>query len=383
MDSRQKATLLTATIFLIFSHQARAQFETSVPFLLIAPDARSEGMGVTGTGLADDGSAIYWNAGGLGLLNGDYTTATLSTGLPELSSDMYYSLGYSHYVESWRSSMAVNITYFDVLPFYYAMPDPYQFRFWGTENLAVTLGYGIRISPGLGIGANFRFLRDHFEPLWASYKPKNGFNSDFAFDLGFLYRPQKLDIPLIGNFDNRLGIGVELTNLGPKLFYKEQNQTDPLPTNLRLGVSAHLIKSDYHNLYFVLDLTKRMVRYFGGDSVGIDPADSTIIYSPRGFDPLPKSLITSWSNGSVLRTFTFNMGVEYWFGHPRALALRFGYYKQYYDFGGRNLFTLGGGFRYKIFAFDLAYVSRFKGDSPLFNHYRFSLALNWAGHSDF
>jgi hypothetical protein len=384
MDSRKKAAVFAATILLIFPHQARAQYETSVPFLLIAPDARSEGMGVTGTGLADDGSAIYWNPGGLGLLKGDHVTANISPWLPEFSSDLtYYFVGYSHYVKQWKSSFAASITYLDMPFFLYSINDPTVQLPWSLRDIAVTLGYGLQISNGLGLGANLRYLKSELSTFGSYSGLGSAKSSDLSADIGLLYRPQRLELPVIGHFDNRLGLGLTLTNFGPKFYYVDQAQTEPLPTNLRLGLSLHLIKSERHNLYFVLDVTRRMVHYFGGDSIGINPIDSSIVYSPRGFDSFPKSLITSWSNGSVLRSFTLNMGIEYWFGQPRTVALRLGYYKQYYDFGGRNLFTLGGGFRYKAFGLDVSYVSSFKGNEPLSNQMRFSLALNWGGESDF
>ena len=42
---------------------------STVPFLLISPDARTSGMGEAGTAIADDINAIYWNPAGLGFLD--------------------------------------------------------------------------------------------------------------------------------------------------------------------------------------------------------------------------------------------------------------------------------------------------------------------------
>ena len=55
---------------------------SSVPFLRIAPDARSSGMGETGVAIADDANSVYWNPGGLGFLDyfnegDDYTDPEL------------------------------------------------------------------------------------------------------------------------------------------------------------------------------------------------------------------------------------------------------------------------------------------------------------------
>jgi len=376
---------IAMTSVLVLSADAFAQGETSVPFLLIAPDARAGGMGETGTGLADDGSSIFWNVGGLGFLKGDYVSLTHAPWLPEFSSDLTYDfLSYSHYIEDWESNVAASITFFNLGQFNYTNSSgPDVIKTWNAYEVAVTLGYGTQISDGFGFGANFRFIRSDLAPFGAEGEVGSGIASDVSFDLGLLYRPQKLDLPIIGNFDNRLGLGITLTNLGPNLYYIDQAQADPLPTNLRVGFSMHLLKSDFNNLYFVLDLSRTMVRVRGGDSIGVNPVDSSVITSPRIVDPLPKSLITTWSDGSGLKRIILSLGAEYWYGQPRLIALRWGYFKENPNFGGRNFMTFGAGIRYQIYGFDFSYISTFDPNNPLSNQLRFSLSLNWGGSSDF
>ncbi len=377
------ATVAMASV-LTLSSGAFAQGETSVPFLLIAPDARSGGMGETETGLADDGSAVFWNVGGLAFFKGDYLSLTEAPWLPEFSSDLNYNfLSYSHYIEDWESSVAASITYFNLGQFNYTTNDPTILKTWTAYEVAVTLGYGTQIADGLGFGANFRFIRSDLAPFGQGGEAGSGIASDVSFDLGLLYRPQKLDLPVLGNFDNRLGLGITLTNLGPNLYYIDQAQADPLPTNLRLGLSVHLVKSDYNNLYFVLDLSRTMVRVRGGDSIGVNSADSSTIYSERVVDPLPKSLITTWSDGSGLKRIIFSLGAEYWYGQPKLIALRWGYFKENQNFGGRNFMTFGAGIRYDIYGFDFSYISTFDPNNPLSNQLRFSLSLDLGGQSEF
>ena len=291
----------------------------------------------------------------------------------------FYYLNYSHYLPDWNSSFAASFTYLDLPFFVYSFNDPTVQLPWTLRDIAFTLGYGLQISDGLGFGTNLRYVESDLCPFAIEGGPAK--TSDVSLDLGLLFRPQVLYLPIIGNFGNRLGLGITLTNFGPNLYYRERNYTEPLPANLRFGLSIHLVKSERHNIYYVLDLTKRMVRYFGGDSVGINPYDSSIIFSPWGFDSFPKSLVTSWSNGSVLGSFTFNMGIEYWYGTPKLIAVRCGYFKESYSLSGENFFTLGAGIRYEIFGFDLAYVAPLTGNGPLVDQLRFSLALNWGGEN--
>jgi len=382
--------IATASV-LTLSSRAFAQGETSVPFLLIAPDARAGGMGETETGLADDGTAVFWNVGGLGFFKGDYVTLTEAPWLPEFQSDLNYNfLSYSHYIEDWQSSVAASITYFNLGQFNYTNSSgPTVISTWNAYEVAVTLGYGTQIANGLGFGANFRFIRSDLAPFGAEQEQGSGIASDVSFDLGILYRPQNLDLPIIGNFDNRLGLGITLTNLGPNLYYIDQAQADPLPTNLRVGLSLHLMKSEYNNFYFVFDLSRTMVRVRtgGGDTTianaGTPSADTTVSPEWRTVDPLPKSLLTTWSDGSGLKRIIMSLGAEYWYGNPRLIALRWGYFKENPNFGGRNFMTFGAGIRYDIYGFDFSYISTFDPNNPLSNQLRFSLSLNWGGQSDF
>jgi len=380
-------SVVASVAVLMISSHAFAQGETSVPFLLIAPDARAGGMGETGTGLADDGSAVFWNVGGLGFLKEDHLSLTHAPWLPEFSSDLTYDfLSYNHYMEDWAGNIAASVTYFNLGQFTETNSSgPTPIGTWHAYEIAVTLGYGTQISEGLGLGANFRFIRSDLAPFGAEQEQGAGIASDVSFDLGLLYRPQKLNLPLIGNFDNRLGLGITLTNLGPNLYYIDQAQADPLPTNLRVGLAAHLIKSDYNNLYFVLDLSRTMVRVRGGDSIGvsISGGDTNTVYSQRVVDPLPKSLITTWNDGSGLKRIILSLGAEYWYGNPRLIALRWGYFKENPNFGGRNFMTFGAGIRYDIYGFDFSYISTFDPNNPLSNQLRFSLSLNLGGQPDF
>jgi len=60
--------LMISVIFLGLPKVNNAQCEAAVPFLLLAPDSRAGGMGESGTGLADNSAAIFWNPAGIAFL---------------------------------------------------------------------------------------------------------------------------------------------------------------------------------------------------------------------------------------------------------------------------------------------------------------------------
>ena len=378
--------VVMAAAVLTLSSGAFAQGETAVPFLLISPDARAAGMGEAGTGLADNASALFWNPGGLGFLRGDEIGLTHAPWLPEFGSDLSYDfLSYRHYLEDWDGNFAASLTYFNLGTFNKTLSNgPIVVSTWHAFEFAITLGYGTQISSGLGLGANFRYIRSQLAPFGTEQEVGKGIASDVSFDLGLLYRPQHLDLPLVGNFDDRLGLGIALSNLGPKLYYIDQAQADPLPTNLRLGISLHLLKSEFNNLYLVFDASRTMVRVRTDSLMNINPTSFDTTYYPiTNVDPLPEALITTWGDGSGLKRIIISMGAEYWYGHPRLIALRMGYYKENPNFGGRNFLTFGAGIRYDIYGFDFSYISTFDQNNPLSNQLRFSLSLNWGTKTEF
>lgn len=384
-------TVVAAVSVLAFSSGAFAQGETAVPFLLISPDARAGGMGETGTGLADNSSAIFWNPGGLAFLRGDNLSLTHAPWLPEFGSDLSYDyLSYTHYLPDWDGNLGASITYFNLGTFNKTLSDgPQVVSTWHAFEFAITVGYGAQISPGLGLGANFRYIRSELAPFGTEQEVGTGIASDVSFDLGLLYRPLHFSLPLIGDLSDRLGLGIDLSNLGPNLYYIDQAQADPLPTNLRVGLALHLLKSQYNNMYLTLDLSRIMVRVTTDSTIGsVNPngtggVPDTVWNYVNHVDPLPQSLITTWNDGSGLKRIIFSLGAEYWYGSPRLIALRWGYYKENPNFGGRNFMTFGAGIRYGIYGFDFSYISTFDQNNPLSNQLRFSLSLNLGARNEF
>ncbi len=380
--------MMAAVSMLMMSHDVFAQGETAVPFLLIAPDAQAGGMGQAGTGLADNGSAVFWNPGGLAFLKGTYLNLSHTPWLPEFGSDMTYDfLSATHYLPGWDGSVGASITYFNLGTFTETGPGgPTPLGTWHAFEYAVTLGYGAQVADGLGIGANFRYIHSALAPFGTpgTGEQGSGIASDVSFDLGVLYRPQTLQLPLFGDMGNRIGLGLDLSNMGPNLYYIDQAQADPLPTNLRVGIAVHALKSEYNNIYLVVDLSRTMVRVRTDSTYAGLGSDGQAQYTYYNVvDPLPQSLITTWSDGSGLKRIIFSGGAEYWYGHPRLIALRWGIYKESPSYGGRNFMTFGAGIRYSIYAFDFSYISTFSANNPLSNQLSFSLGLNFGGPSEF
>lgn len=354
----------------ILPSAARAQGESAVPFLLIAPNARADAMGEAGTGLADDASANFWNPAGLSFLPGQEISLTHSAWLPQFQqSDLFYDyLAYRNYIDDIGGTFGASITYLSLGEFSETSADgPEVINTFRAYEMAATVGYSTRVTDDLGIGINLRYIHSSLAPFNVQGQDRKGVASTVSFDIATLWRPRNL-----GDIGNRFSVGVNLSNLGPKLTYIDADQADPLPTQLRLGIGIDVLKSQYNNVTAIVDFARLLIRRYPA------PVDSNgnAIGDPPPPDDLPKSLITAWEDGG-LKKVTIGTGVEYWYGEPKLISLRFGYFYEHPDYGNRKFLTFGAGVRYDIYGFDFSYLSTIEENHPLSETLRFSLLIAW------
>jgi hypothetical protein len=365
--------LLVLGMMTIGLNNINAQGETAVPFLLLAPDSRAGGIGESGTGLADNGAAIFWNPAGLAFLSGSEVSITHSNWLPQFNLDLFYDyLTYRQYLEEVDGTISASITYMNFGEF--ARTSSQSSDVIGTFtsfDAALTLGYATKISNDWGLGFNFRLIHSKLSDKPTEQEQGSGVATSVSFDIAAMWRPEKLYLPLIGDFDNRLSIGMNLSNLGPKIYYIDQEQADPIPTNFRLGFAAKLFEDEYNSLTFTLDFSKLLV----------DRADTG-----KARKNFYSTIFTAWADESFdreLRDIVTSIGVEYWYGVPEEFmfALRAGVFYEDPDYGNRKFATFGAGIRYDLYGFDFSYLttSLVGGDEnhPLAETLRFSLLIGW------
>jgi hypothetical protein len=354
-----------------------AQGESAVPFLLISPNSRASSMGEAGAGLADDAAAIYWNPAGLAFQDHSEVSITHSKWLPQFNqSDLFYDFfTFSDHIESLGGTVAASVTYLSLGEFIRTgSGGPEEIGRFKSYEYAVTAGYGTKLSQSFGLGINLRLIHSALSPLGTEQEQGTGIATSVSFDVAVLYKPTDFEIPLIGlGLGDRLSVGVNLSNMGPKITYIDAAQADPLPTNLRLGFGYRIIKSQYNNVTAALDFNRLLVRRY---AVPEDSAGNAIGNAPPP-DPFYKAIFTAWGDNG-LRKVTTGGGLEYWYGDPGLIALRVGYFYESPSFGGRKFMTFGAGLRYDMYGFDFSYISA-PDVSPLANTLRFSLLIRWGG----
>lgn len=357
-----------------------AQGEAAVPFLLLAPDSRAGGLGESGTGLADNSAAIFWNPAGIAFLSGTEVSITHSNWLPQFNLDLFYDyLTYRGYVEDLNGSVTASITYMNFGEFVRTSeesPDPIgTFR---SFDAALTLGYATKLSADWGIGFNFRLIYSKLADKPVGVEQGSGTATSVSFDIAGMWRPSSLNI-FGAEFGNKFSVGANLSNLGPKISYIDQAQADPIPTNFRLGFAFQLVSDEFNSLVYTLDFSKLLV------SRNKDTSSTT------QSDDFYEAIFTSWTDQSFseeIRDIVTSMGLEYWYGIPGdfLFALRTGFFYEDPSFGNRKFLTFGAGIRYDIYGFDFSYIttSVFEGgeNHPLSDTLRFSVLIGWGGIPD-
>ena len=379
-----------AMILLVFSavigfiNKSYAQGEAAVPFLLLSPDSRAGGMGESGGGLADNSAAIFWNPAGIAFLTGSEVGFTHSNWLPQFNLDLFYDYAtYRQYIDDLSGSVTASVTYMNYGEFVRTSensPDPIgTFR---SFDAALTLGYATKISNDWGLGLNFRLIHSRLADKPTAAEQGSGVATSISFDVAAMWRPEHLDVPFLGDVGNTLSIGANLSNIGPKIYYIDQAQADPIPTNFRLGFAARVFQDDYNSLTYTLDFSKLLVdkgQAFRGE---VDTTQA----APKRKD-FWQTIFTAWGDqpfSEEIRDIVSSMGLEYWYGNDAdgfKFALRAGFFYEDPSFGNRKFVTLGAGIRYDLYGFDFSYITTdiFKGSEnhPLNNTLRFSLLINW------
>lgn len=362
-------------ILTISSVSVFAQGEAAVPFLQLAPDSRFSAMGESGAGLADNSSAIFWNPAGIAFLSGQELTFTHSNWLPQFKLDLFYDYAtYRNYMPELGGSLLGSITYMNYGEFVRTGPDgPDPLGTFRAFDAAITLGYATKLSTDWGLGLNFRLIHSNLSDQPTAQETGSGKATSVSFDVAGMWRPTKLALPFVDyDLGNKLSIGMNLSNVGPKIFYIDQAQADPIPTNLRLGFAFRPFADEFNSLTFTLDFSKLLVKK---DTTG--SSDNVI-----------KALYSSWTDkpfSEELKDVITSGGVEYWYGQPGdfLFAIRAGMFYEDPNYGNRKFATFGAGIRYDIYGFDFSYISTavFKGreNHPLSDTLRFTFLVGWDG----
>ena len=360
-----KAIFALIFVFTLVIEAQPQAISTGVPFLLIGPNSRFAGMGETGTAIADDATAMHWNPSGLAFqTEGTEINFTHSPWLAGLGlSDLFYDyLAAKRYIKPLSGTVGIDLTYLNIGEVIYrdefGNGDPS--KDYKAYEFAIAIAYATKIRKDLGLGITTRFIYSRLSPNDINVGNEKGTGTAFttSFDISALFKLQNGPKLL----KNKLSLGLNLSNLGPKISYVDASQADPIPTQLRFGIAYNVFKTEGNELTIAADFSKLLVNRTGKES-----------------DPFYQAIFTSWKGGvsGIGRTIQSSVGAEYWYGNPRLIALRVGYFYEDPSNGNRKFITLGAGIRYSLYGFDFSYINALEENHPLANTLRFGLLVNF------
>lgn len=214
-------------------------------FLLIAPDARSAGMGGAGVALTGGNNAVFYNGAAV-LFSDNHTGGVTYTFAPQMRGlDSGYSLNSlgGYYQINPRSALLGGFRYYNYPKIEFAEGSiPQSIR---PKEMAIDIGYAYKLSSNLALSATLRYIHSDMGTLGGAQSA-----GAVVFDIGALY---KRSMPFLSGAN--WAAGVQIANIGSKISYLETKES--LPALAKLGGAVELPFSSMHKLVVTTDLGYR------------------------------------------------------------------------------------------------------------------------------
>lgn len=350
---------------------------TSVTSQSIAPDARSAGMGDVGAATDPDVVSQYWNPAKYPFnISRAGVAINYTPWLRQLVSDIDLAYVAGYYRIGDYSAVSASLRYFSLGEVQmsndeYLTINPYEMSF--------DVAYSLMLSEHFSLGAAVRWI---YSDLTYDFTSDTAPGSAFAADLSCYYQ----NYLNIGERECQLGLGLNISNIGSKISFGGDNNSEFIPTNMRLGASLMVPIDEYNRFTIAADANKLLVPTYPKQNEG----ESTEAYQER----VQKDYYDVSSISGIFKSFgdapggfkeelqeiQWSVGAEYIY-HDK-FALRAGYHHESENKGNRKYFTVGAGFKMSVFSLDAGYVIATAKSNPLDQTLRFSLSFDMDGIKD-
>lgn len=353
----------------------------SVTSQMIAPDARAAGLGDVGAATDPDVVSQFWNPAKYPFtISRAGVALNYTPWLRQLVNDIdlaylagYYRIGdYSAISGSFRYfSLGEVNTYVGQTKDGGMTINPYE--------MSADIAYSLMLSEHFSLGAAVRWI---YSDLTYDFKEETTPGSAFAADIAAYYQ----NYINLGAHESQLGFGLNISNIGSKITFGGSDNSEFIPTNLRLGASLMVPVDEYNRFTIAADANKLLVPTYPKQ----DEGESTEAYQER----VQKDYYDVSSIGGIFKSFgdapngakeelqeiQWSVGAEYVY-HDQ-FSLRAGYHHQSENKGNLKYFTVGAGFKMSVFSLDAGYVIAMAKSNPLDQTLRFSLSFDMDGIKD-
>ncbi|MDA9844135.1 type IX secretion system outer membrane channel protein PorV [Flavobacteriaceae bacterium] len=372
-----KTYVLLCFSFVLFSvsgQNSNRVITTSVPFLLITPDARAAGMGELGVATAADAYSQQWNPAKYAFASSEKSIGISYTPyLSKLVDDIFLGNVTFYRKVNDRSAWATSLKYFSLGDIQFnefiggSIVDQGQER---PSELTLDLSYSLKLSEQFSMAVAGRYIRSD---LRIATDADTSSANTLGVDIAGFYQSKIFDL---GAQNAIFRSGINISNVGPRLNYDVGGQKSFIPTNLKMGFGLDLFFDDQNSFGIYTEFNKLLVP----TPVAVYDAEGLLLGYQQPDIDFVNGMITSFSDApggfsEELNEITAAIGLEYQF--QDVFSLRTGYFNESKEKGSRRYLTLGAGFDLNFINIDISYLfSTSNVRNPLENTIRFSLSLD-------
>lgn len=381
--------ILSIIIILLSCIAVKAQDKTNmfnpvnsaVTSQTIAPDARSAGMGDVGVATDPDAASQYWNPAKYPFcISRAGVALNYTPWLRQLVSDMDLAYLSGYYSIGDYSAVSGSLRYFSLGEVMLSSGQGEQYDMTiNPYEMSLDVAYSLMLSETFSISAGVRWI---YSDLTYDYNEDTAPGSAFAADLSCYYQ----NYINLGQRECQLGLGLNISNIGSKITFGGSDESEFIPTNMRLGAALMIPVNEYNRFTIAADANKLLVPTYPKqnedepdneyqDRLRKDYYDvSSISGIFKSFSDAPRGF------KEELEEIQWSIGAEYVYNDQ--FSLRAGYHHESENKGNRKYFTVGAGFKMNVFSLDAGYVIATAKSNPLDQTLRVSLTFDMDGIKD-
>lgn len=353
---------------------------TAVVSLNIAPEARGGGMGDVGAATEADVNSQYWNPAKYPFCVGRAgVSLSYTPWLRKLVDDINLANVAGFYRIGDYSAISGSLRYFslgDVSLFSDYMSGATEGMTIRPYEFALDAAYSRMLSETFSMAVGMRFI---YSDLTFDYEAESSPAKAFAADIAMYYN----NYVMLGNRECGLGFGLNVSNIGSKITYGGDDNSEFIPTNLRLGMNLTIPFDEYNRFSICADANKLLVPTYPKQEEGESGTDFDSRVQREYYDLSPiAGIFKSFHdapNGfkEELEEIQWSVGAEY--SYNDRFFLRAGYHDEAANKGNRKYITAGAGFKMSVFSLDASYVFSTAQTNPLDQTMRFTLSFDLDG----
>ena len=330
---------------------------TSVTSQMIAPDARAAGMGDVGVATDPDVNSQYWNPAKYPFcISRAGVSLNYTPWLRQLVSDMDLAYLSGYYRIGDYSAVSASLRYFslgEVMTDYNGETGESSGMTINPYEMSFDVAYSLMLSEKFSLAAAVRWI---YSDLTYDYTDDTSPGSAFAADIACYYN----DYINIGARECQLGIGLNISNIGSKITFGGDDNSEFIPTNMRLGLALMVPIDEFNRFTIAADANKLLVPTYPKQEEGESTEDYQQRVQKEYYDVSSISgIFKSFGDApggfkEELQEINWSVGAEYVYNDK--FTLRAGYHHESENKGNRKYFTVGAGFRMSAFSLDCGYV---------------------------